>query len=142
MARTEDLVISSDLDQLPRVLDFVREACRLAAMSNDDAFACELAADEACTNIMEHAYGSSGDGKIRIQCRCEEDRFFLIFRDRGEPFDPALVKEPNLGSDLMEREVGGLGLHFIRSLMDEISFEFNELEGNTLIMVKRLGPGT
>jgi anti-sigma regulatory factor (Ser/Thr protein kinase) len=134
----EELVVTSALDELPRVIDFVHRACVSAAVPEDVAFACQLAADEACTNIMEHAYAGRSDGAIRISLRINANQVHLIFHDQGVAFDPNLIEAPHLGGDLVDRQIGGLGLHFMRSLMDEVRFEFDPAIGNTLTMTKRL----
>lgn len=133
-----ELLVTSDLEQLPRVLDFVRAACADAGMDEDGVFACELATDEACANIMEHAYEGSPDGKIRVQCWAASGQVFIRFHDTGQPFEPQEVEPPMFTDDLQERQVGGLGLHFMRTLMDEVTFQFDET-GNTVTMRKRIG---
>jgi serine/threonine-protein kinase RsbW len=134
----EELVVTSALAELPRVIDFVCRTCERAAVPEDVAFACQLAADEACTNIMEHAYRGRTDGEIHVTCWVGEDRITLQFRDNGAAFDPGAVEKPDLDGDLADRQVGGLGLHFMRSLMDQVRFEFDPATGNTLTMVKYL----
>lgn len=134
----DELVVSSDLDALPEVIDFVRQASQNAGMSDDAVFACELATDEACTNIIDHAYEGRSDGAIRVCCWVEDGAFIVQFHDSGVAFDPGEVGEPHLGPDLAERPLGGLGMHFMRSLMDEVRFEFDPVAGNLLTMSKRL----
>lgn len=133
-----ELVVTSALDDLPRVVDFVAQACESAAVPEDVAFACQLAADEACTNIMEHAYRGRSDGEIRVSCSITGDEIRMVFRDRGQAFEPDLVELPSLDGNLTDRQIGGLGLHFMRRLMDEVRFEFDLVNGNTLTMVKHL----
>ena len=140
MTNSQSLVVSSDLAELPRVIDFVRQACLDARLSSDDMFACELATDEACTNIMEHAYLGSADGQIRVTCRYAGNLFVVELHDHGRPFDPSLVEPPQLTGDLDMRDVGGLGLYFMRHMMDEVRFEFDRVTGNTLTMTKRVAP--
>lgn len=135
---TKDLVVSSKLEELPRVIEFVRQACLSAGLDDDTVFACELATDEACTNIMEHAYQGRQDGVIRVACEISSTRFTVEFHDNGQPFDPDQVLPPKLSGDLADRDIGGLGLHFMRTLMDEVHFVFDEQAGNTLVMTKRL----
>lgn len=133
-----DLVVVSDLANLPLVLEFVRNCCVDAGLSDDAVFACELATDEAVTNVIEHAYLGRRDGSIAVTCYRQGDRFVVRVHDHGASFDPSQVAGPVLTGDLADRDVGGLGLHFMRSLMDEVRFEFDEQQGNTLTMVKRL----
>lgn len=135
----QELVIGSDLANLTVALAFVRDRCAAAGLSEDAAFACELAADEACTNIIEHAYRGRKDGQIRITCHLQDEEFIIRLHDHGKPFDPTKIGKPPLNRRLEEREIGGLGLHFMRSMMDEVHFEFDKNAGNTLTMVKRIG---
>lgn len=135
---TEALIVNSTLDALPQVIDFVRQASLAAGLSENDVFACELATDEACTNIIEHAYGGRDDGLIRVLCWAEHDSFVVQFHDSGAAFDPAKIEEPVLSEDLSDRPLGGLGMHFMRSLMDDVRFDFDRVRGNTLTMTKQL----
>lgn len=134
----QELVVSSDLDALPQVIDFVRQAGMDAGLIDDALFACELATDEACTNVIEHAYGDDNAGDIRVCCWVQDGAFVIQFHDRGAAFDPAQIRQPLLSEELADRPLGGLGMHFMRSLMDEVRFEFDPVEGNLLTMSKRL----
>ena len=96
-----------------------------------------MAADEASTNIIEHAYDGVSDGKLEIDCEIISGELKIIMRDWGKPFDPTSVPEPNLNADLSERKIGGLGMYLMRKLMDEVSYESSPETGNTLMMVKR-----
>jgi anti-sigma regulatory factor (Ser/Thr protein kinase) len=133
----EELTVSSDLDGLPQVIDYVRQASMAAGLPEKAVFACELATDEACTNIIEHAYAGRSDGVIRVACWTENGAFVVQFRDQGIAFDPTQIREPLLTENLAERPLGGLGVHFMRSLMDEVRFEFDPVTGNKLTMTKR-----
>jgi len=132
-----ELTVSSDLDDLPQVIDFVRQACTAAGLSDNAVFACELATDEACTNIIDHAYGGRSDGVIRVACWTEPGAFVVQFHDQGVAFDPSKIREPLLNEVLADRPLGGLGMHFMRSLMDEVRFDFDPIQGNMLTMTKR-----
>jgi serine/threonine-protein kinase RsbW len=134
----DELVVSSSLDALPQVIDFVRQVCLQAGLADQASFACELATDEACTNIIEHAYAGRSDGVIRVACWQADDAFIVQLHDQGAAFDPAAVREPPLTDDLAGRPLGGLGMHFMRSLMDEVRFDFDPVTGNTVTMTKRL----
>jgi len=133
----EKLTVSSDLDDLPQVIDFVRQASMEAGLPEKAVFACELATDEACTNIIEHAYAGRSDGVIRVSCWTENGAFVVQFHDQGVAFDPTQIREPLLPEELAQRPLGGLGMHFMRSLMDEVRFEFDPVAGNMLTMTKR-----
>jgi anti-sigma regulatory factor (Ser/Thr protein kinase) len=99
-----------------------------------------MAVDEACTNIIEHAYGDA-PGDIHLGCRVAPGECVITIRDRGRPFDPESVPPPDLTCDLEDRRAGGLGLYLMRKLMDEVRFSFDPDKGNQVVMIKRADCG-
>ena len=136
MSRKYELSVSSDLENLARIGQFIADTTRALNLSREEAFAVEMAVDEACANVIEHAYDGKPDGTIEVTCYLEDDRLVVTIRDHGEPFDPDSVPCPDTACPLKNREIGGLGLHFMRTLMDEVRFEFDTPEGNVLRMTK------
>ena len=124
-------------ESLSEIDDFVARHAQAAGLEPSDVFAVQLAVDEACSNIIEHAYGGEGSGDLECTCQIGEDGLTVVLRDHGQPFDPDRVPSPRLDAPLKEREAGGLGLHFMRRLMDEIRFAFSAEGGNVLTMIKR-----
>ena len=118
---------------------FAAQAAKDAGMDDTEVYAVELAVDEACSNIIEHAYGVENGGEIECTCTAANDCLTVILRDHGKPFDPSSVAEPNLSSGLEKRPPGGLGVYLIRQLMDEVRFESLGEAGNLLTMVKHRG---
>jgi len=123
---------------LAQIAEFVGETMRTANWNDDEVYHVQMAVDEACSNVVEHAYGPSWQGDIDLTC-CIEDQGDLVvsIRDNGKPFDPAAVPEPPIGAELENLPEGGLGLYFMRRLMDQVSFQFDQQNGNVLTMVKR-----
>ncbi|MDH4137960.1 MAG: ATP-binding protein [Anaerolineae bacterium] len=124
-------------DSLAAIGEFVTRAAEAAGLDARAVYAVEMAVDEACANIIEHAYGGEGRGDIECTCIVKNNELTVILRDYGCPFDPTSVPEPDLCASLEDREVGGLGLYCIRQLMDKVRFEFTPDSGNVLTMVKR-----
>lgn len=112
------------------------EIVRSAGLDEDTVFHIEMAVDEAGTNIIQHAYGGEGKGDIEISCRIEDDLVIVTLHDHGKQFNPDAVPPPKIGESVEEIVVGGLGLYLIRKLMDEVRFEFDPREGNTLTLIK------
>jgi serine/threonine-protein kinase RsbW len=106
-------------------------------MDTQTVYAVQLAVDEACSNIIEHAYDEQSPGDIHFTCEVTGSRLRLTLRDTGKPFDPSAVPEPDLACALEDRQVGGLGIYIMRKIMDEVHFEAGEL-GNTLTLTKHL----
>ncbi len=134
-------VYTAQFVNLEHVREFVGDAARKSGLNDAAVFAAQLAVDEAFTNIIEHAFG--GESLEKIECCCENSGAGLVVTlyDCGKPFDLAAIPSPNLDAKLKYRHVGGLGLHFIRALMDEVEFISTRQAGtdkpcNKLRMVK------
>lgn len=134
-ASVYELAVPAQFENLALIGDFIASVARRAGFDEKGVFNLQLACDEACTNVIEHAY-SGRPGRIRIAVSVYADRIQIEVQDTGRPFDPSAVRAPDLEAPLERRETGGLGLHFMRSIMDEVRFEFGE-GGNRLTMVKR-----
>ncbi len=124
---------------LDEIRDFVGAIARENGFSDKDVYNIQLAADEAASNIIEHAYEGVSDGVLEISCNAQGDTITLILVDHGESFDPADVPAPDLTADLSERKIGGLGIYLMRKLMDEVHYQPNPDKSNTLTMIKRKG---
>jgi serine/threonine-protein kinase RsbW len=110
---------------------------RSGRLDDQELYAIEMAVDEACTNIIEHAYGGEGKGSIRLTCQVKQDGLQVTICDQGAPFDPTQVPDLNTEAPLHEREEGGMGLFFIRRLVDHYEFKFGTPQGNELTLFKR-----
>ncbi len=143
------LTVPGRYEQIKSVCDFVAAGAKQSGLKESAVFHIELACDEACTNIIEHAYGGENQGNIVVRWEKGNNQFVITIRDNGRPFNPNNVPEPNTPSTLddpnfSEEEivdslkVGGLGIHFMRKLMDEVQFRFDEKNGNTLVMIKKI----
>jgi serine/threonine-protein kinase RsbW len=134
-SRLFELKIDARLENLSLINDFVAIAMKRLGIEKN-LHGVQLAVDEACTNIINHAY-SGTEGMITISCEVKGNYLVITIGDKGKAFDPDSVLRPDLESEIHERHVGGLGLHFMKKLMDEVSYSF-AADGNKLIMKKRL----
>lgn len=130
-------VFPGRFESLAGISDFVQQAAREAGLSETGVYAVQTAVDEACSNIIEHAYGGEGIGNITCSVSVDPQGLTIILRDQGHPFDPSRIPDPKLCASLKERKVRGLGLYFIRKMMDEVIFDFDPVKGNQLTLVKR-----
>lgn len=129
------LTIPGRYESLADIRAFVAQAAEQAGLGERAVYAVRLAVDEACTNIIEHAYGGEGRGEIECTCVIKPQGLTIILRDRGKPFAPDSIPPPDLSLPIEELPLRGAGLHLIRKLMDEVTFRFSE-EGNELTLVK------
>ncbi len=119
------------------ICEFVTREAKAAGLDEKGIYAVQLAVDEACTNIIEHAYGGEGKGDIELICKVVNDGMEIILKDDGEPFDPDLITKPKIGLPLEEVEPRGAGIFLIRKLMDEVIYEFSSGIGTVLKMKKK-----
>lgn len=129
----------ANFHSLDEIREFVGEIARQVGFSEKEVYSIQLAADEASTNIIEHAYAGVENGRIEIDCNITGDDLKIVIRDNGKSFDPSSVPEPNVKADLTERKIGGLGMYLMRKLMDDVSYESLPEGGNILTMIKRKG---
>jgi anti-sigma regulatory factor (Ser/Thr protein kinase) len=99
-----------------------------------------VALDEVLANIISYAFAPGEVSEILVRLVHRPGEMELVVEDGGKPFDPLRAPRPKLGTPLEARQVGGLGIHFVKSLMDEVSYE--RVDGrNRLRLKKRLPDG-
>lgn len=139
MDNSNEFTIPGRYEHVADVCAFVVAGAEEAGFGVDELFRIELACDEACTNIIEHAYGGENEGDIRITWQMDEYTFTITMIDDGRPFDPQEVPPPEIPAnpdDLDELKIGGLGIYFMRNLMDEVRFSRDAVQGNRVVMIK------
>jgi serine/threonine-protein kinase RsbW len=124
---------------LDEIREFVAQVAREGGFNDKEIYSLQLAADEAATNIIEHAYEDVEDADFDVTCDMDDDTLVITMRDSGKPFNPSNVRLPNLKADLSERKIGGLGIYLMRKLMDDVHYISNPRTGNLLTMTKRRG---
>ena len=142
------LTVPGRYDQIRKITGFFKAGGEAAGLDEDALFHLELCCDEDSNNIIEHAYGAEDLCPITVQYQIIDDAFTVVLSDHGRPFNPKNVPEPALLVDdeaspslsqyLDSLQVGGLGIYFMRKLMDEVHYSFNGATGNRLTLVKYL----
>jgi len=129
------LTFPGSYSSLVKISEFVLQAAKQVGFSDFDLYKIETAVDEACSNIIEHAYGQENLGDIEISVEAEPEKLTVTLTDFGKPFDPNFVKKPNLSSNLTERDDHGLGIYMMKQWMDIVEF-VSSSEKNVLTLVK------
>lgn len=133
--RLAEIRFASRPDQLPEVRSVVRKAVKTQGYIPDVANCIVLAIDEACANVIKHAYGEALTGDIILEILSKSDETIFRLTDFAPPIDKKSVRS----RDLEDVRPGGLGVHFIHEVMDEVEFlEPPEGVGNILEMRKKL----
>jgi len=125
-------------ENLVKISEFIRQAAQDAGLDSFAVYSVETAVDEACSNIIEHAYGGEGHGDIECSCSVEAAGLVIRLRDHGKPFKPQNIHAPDIHAPLKKRPSHGLGIYIMRKWMDDVRFEFSPETGNLVTMIKHL----
>ena len=139
--RTGELRVKSKTENLSVIRDFVSSNARSAGIPEATVENIILAVDEACTNIIKHAYKLSPEGEIIIKIDYDEEKFTVTIIDYGKSFEPDRVPLPDLQKYYREHRVGGLGMYLMKSLMDNVEYITVPGEYNKVLLSKNIRSG-
>ncbi|MFQ5824921.1 MAG: ATP-binding protein [bacterium] len=134
--RKYQLRIPSQSDNLVIIRDVVSKVAKKVGFNNDDVSKIELAVDEACTNVIKHAYGQNSNKFIEVVIQIDNQKFMVIVSDKGKGFNPEDFKLPKMDDYLTEMRIGGLGIYLIETLMDKVVFNIKPGFKNQVKMIK------
>jgi serine/threonine-protein kinase RsbW len=124
--------LESDSSYLKPLRESLRELLAKSGMPEKDLESVLVAIGEAFTNSLRHSYQGQAGHKIQVSFEDQPDKVILKVRDYGLKIDPNAIPEPTLPPV----KGGGLGVYFIKTIMDELEYNTRHLEGNELIMTK------
>jgi|ERR1041384_1133761 serine/threonine-protein kinase RsbW len=136
--KTEHLHIQSQTGKLNLVRHFVFEAALKFGFDEESASKIMLAVDEACTNVIKHAYEFAPTRDIELEVVTHDRQFEVVILHTGKPFDPDSVTTPDMKKYLSQFRRGGLGMHLMRSLMDNVEYKAGPDGRNEVHLVKYL----
>ena len=124
---------------LPAVLNFVREVVLACGLQPEESEFLTLAAEEACSNSIEHAYDAQEGGSFRLVLEFSPGRIMLSLHDQGLPFDYSLAPkyEPPAEADPGKINTRGLGLYLIDKLVDSVEWINHGMAGKELRLIKK-----
>ncbi len=99
-----------------------------------------VALDELLANELLHGMTGRGDGSVTVEVALDLERVTVTITDDGPPFDPFRQASPDTTLSVDERPIGGLGIHLVRELMDEVSYQRRDGQ-NVVVLVKHLVVG-
>ncbi len=112
----------------------IKQTCRRWGLDKEDSLHIQIAVDEACTNIVRHAYQNKA-GKIRIELQPYNKKIKVVIKDWGNPFQNGYKPELKPDQIIQTGKEGGLGVFTITKLMDEIKYRRYK-KHNTLVLIK------
>ena len=114
--------VPSEAAQLPVLANFLHEFWSAAELPPAQSLPFEIALEEIFMNVVTHGTPAGCQNRVEICLALSEDSLTLAVEDEGPPFDPLSVQAPDLKARLEDRRVGGLGVYFVRQLMDVVSY--------------------
>ncbi len=130
--------IESRTERLSAVRDFVSAAARECGFPDDEVSKIALAVDEACTNIIKHAYRYDPNKKITVTVKPKTRGLEIAIADTGTGFDPTRVQTPDMKEYLSHYRHGGLGVYLMKSLMDKVEYTIDPGRSNEVRLTKYL----
>ena len=118
------LTLPNDINTIPQLSEFIDLNCEELGVDMVDTMNINLALEEAVVNVMSYAYPEGTEGQVDIDLTADGDEMVFIITDSGTPFDPTQKED-------------GLGIHLVRKLMDDISYQYVDNK-NVLTLKKKL----
>ena len=132
-----DLQMPNELPALAGIVQSVTDLLTQYGADSAALFAANLALEELITNIIKYGYDDQERHIIHIRAEVRDHRFELEITDDGHPFNPFEQAPPDTTLSIEERQIGGLGIHFVRNMLDDCRHE-RRREKNVVIVGKRL----
>ena len=135
--RTFSLHVPSSTENLVMIREFVTSIGEQAGLPPAEIMKLETAVDEACSNVIEHAYGSDVTKEVSVRATLDDQILEITVTDTGIGFDPSTVEQKGLDKLMRGRKSGGLGMLLMRKFMDTVDYSISS-DRNEQRMVKRL----
>ncbi len=132
------LKIPSITENLQMIREFVLKIAAKAGFNEETQEQIALAVDEACTNVIKHAHHHDARRLMDIQIQTDANKMKITITDKGRGFDITKLKDPDVEKFIKESKHGGLGIYLIKTLMDEVDYEFNPGVKNQVQLTKYL----
>jgi anti-sigma regulatory factor (Ser/Thr protein kinase) len=136
------LTLPGELSSLEPITDLVLEQARLAGLDEHATYQLRLAVDELATNIVIHGYQEHHkSGNIVVSVDVDEHDLTVVLEDTAVPYDPTKRDvervEEHFDKPLEKREIGGLGIYFVRQAVDDFRYEWQDGRNRSTLVVHR-----
>ena len=125
------------LENLPEVADFVKGVMSQLGCSNAMISSIDIAVEEVSVNIASYAYDEDASSKpVWVSCGAEDGDFLLVFKDEGVEYDPLQNDDPVTG-DPMNMTIGGYGIFMVKSIADDVTYEYDQEKKQNILIIKK-----
>lgn len=127
MAQSLHLKLPARLEELHNIESALEQAGASEGWDQGLVYQIHLVLEELAVNTVNYGFGEGGDpaqGLIEILIEQQGDSLRIDYIDNGTPFNPfEEAPKPDLDASVAERRIGGLGVHFVRTMMDEVDYK-------------------
>jgi anti-sigma regulatory factor (Ser/Thr protein kinase) len=127
--------LKNDLSELEQLCQNCEEIGRDINISDKTIFEMNLALDELFTNIISYGFSDQQEHTIKINITIEGDQLQMRIEDDGVPFNPLESKTPDFQCGIEECKIGGLGIHLIRKMMDDV--QYKRVSDKNILLLRR-----
>ena len=131
------ITLSNDVQEVPLLSTFVDEVCEFHGLDEMVTMQMNLALEEAVVNVMTYGYPEGTKGYVDISAQSDGSCLTFVISDSGTPFDPTTKGDVDTTLPAEKRDIGGLGIHLVKQLMDSIKYEYKDGH-NTLTLKKNI----
>lgn len=135
----QTFTLANDLAEISRLAEGIEMFCAPLEPGPKDLMAVQLAVEEAVTNVINHGYADGQPHTFTVELALEERRLTTVITDDAPAYDPLARPEVDTSRPLEEREIGGLGVHLLKKLMDSARYERRDGR-NVLTLVRTFAP--
>ncbi|HEX2933070.1 MAG TPA: SpoIIE family protein phosphatase [Candidatus Binatia bacterium] len=129
--------LKNSLPEIERIVRIADDFVRRHQLDAETSHNLKVALDEILTNIISYAYADGGEHSILTRFYLKQGKLTVEVEDDGRPFNPLDAPKPDTKQPLEQRTIGGLGIHFVRKLMEELEYR-RQNDRNILIMKLKL----
>lgn len=131
------VTLRNDLLEIPRAHGMIEELAQRVGLCQASLNAINVSLDEILTNIIQHGFDDTNEHRIALRVTIDEARAATVeVEDDGKAFNPLDAPDPALDRSIEERPIGGLGIHLVKNLMDQV--EYRRHQGRNLLVFRRL----
>jgi len=116
------LTTGNDFEELAGLCHKVHHFLEGKQIPAAPVYKIDLALEEMLTNVIKYSYDDENRHEIEVSLQLDNERILLEMRDDGHEFDPLATPDANLSDEISQRQVGGMGIHLTRSMVDAISY--------------------
>ncbi|MBQ8869995.1 MAG: SpoIIE family protein phosphatase [Alphaproteobacteria bacterium] len=116
------LNIEANVKNLNSVTDFIEKDIKKYRISSKEKFKIIMATEEIFTNISEYAYKDKNNSFVEIKTEVSDDIYYITFIDNGIRYNPLKRKDPEITTDLQDRQVGGWGIYIVKKMANKMEY--------------------